>query len=119
MAMLEKYQMYIGGEWRASGDGKTRPVLNPATGAPVAPWPAISLARALSSLSRYLATKSISGWPMKHCSGPNPTGKSETRKPLIMQAVVSLLVRQTGGLNLGFGGYSLLSRARKVQERSG
>ncbi|MBK9714943.1 MAG: aldehyde dehydrogenase [Kouleothrix sp.] len=32
MAMLETYQMYIGGEWRASSDGKTRPVLNPATG---------------------------------------------------------------------------------------
>lgn len=39
MAMLEKYQMYIGGEWRASGDGKTRPVLNPATGEPFAEVP--------------------------------------------------------------------------------
>ncbi|HUP27240.1 MAG TPA: aldehyde dehydrogenase [Chloroflexia bacterium] len=29
---LETYQMRIGGEWRGSSDGKTRPVLNPATG---------------------------------------------------------------------------------------
>jgi lactaldehyde dehydrogenase/glycolaldehyde dehydrogenase len=29
---LEKYRMLIGGEWRGSSDGHTRPVLNPATG---------------------------------------------------------------------------------------
>src|SRR5215218_7923232 len=29
---LETYQMRIGGEWRGSSDGRTRPVLNPATG---------------------------------------------------------------------------------------
>ncbi len=29
---LAAYQMYIGGEWRGAGDGRTRPVLNPATG---------------------------------------------------------------------------------------
>jgi lactaldehyde dehydrogenase / glycolaldehyde dehydrogenase len=29
---LAAYQMYIGGEWRRAGDGRTRPVLNPATG---------------------------------------------------------------------------------------
>ena len=28
----ETYQMRIGAEWRGSGDGRTRPVLNPATG---------------------------------------------------------------------------------------
>ncbi len=31
-ATLEKYWMRIGAEWRGSGDGRTRPVLNPATG---------------------------------------------------------------------------------------
>ncbi|MDQ4074970.1 MAG: aldehyde dehydrogenase [Chloroflexota bacterium] len=29
---LESYQMRIGSEWRSSSDGKTRPVMNPATG---------------------------------------------------------------------------------------
>ncbi len=29
---LARYQMRIGAEWRDSGDGRTRPVLNPATG---------------------------------------------------------------------------------------
>src|SRR4051812_35860304 len=28
----EMYQMRIGGEWRGASDGRTRPVLNPATG---------------------------------------------------------------------------------------
>src|SRR4051812_11078533 len=31
-SLLETYQMCIGGQWRGSSDGRTRPVLNPATG---------------------------------------------------------------------------------------
>lgn len=37
--ITDTYQMRIGAAWRASGDGRTRPVLNPATGEPFAEVP--------------------------------------------------------------------------------
>ncbi len=36
---LKTWKMRIGGEWRAASDGKTRPVLNPATGETIAEVP--------------------------------------------------------------------------------
>lgn len=36
---LERYEMLIGGEWRGAGDGRTRPVINPANGAAFAEVP--------------------------------------------------------------------------------
>jgi lactaldehyde dehydrogenase/glycolaldehyde dehydrogenase len=54
---LDTYQMLIGGEWRGSSDGNTRPVLNPATGEAFAEVPEGTRADARAALEAAKAAQ--------------------------------------------------------------